>query len=210
MNSAGCLARSIAARTSAIRVVTPVDVSLWTMHTALTRCSRSAASFSSTSAGSTPCRQSPGTNSISIPSFPAICRHKVANCPVSNISTLSPGDSVLTSAASHAPVPDDGYITTVPWVWNTRFIPATISLPSAENSGPRWSIVGNAIACSTRSGTLVGPGICRKCRPVWAVAVFFIHKGSAADAASVAAKCHADKHPLSALNADRRSPCRDG
>ena len=31
-----------------------------------------------------------------------------ANSPISNASTLSPGDSVLTSAASHAPVPDDG------------------------------------------------------------------------------------------------------
>src|SRR5262249_57777681 len=41
-------------------------------------------------------------------------------------------------------------------------------------SGRRWSIVGMAMACSTRSGTLVGPGICRKCRPVCGEAVFFI------------------------------------
>ena len=34
--------------------------------------------------------------------------HSVANWPVSNISTLSPGDSVLTSAASQAPVPEAG------------------------------------------------------------------------------------------------------
>jgi hypothetical protein len=31
--------------------------------------------------------------------------------------------------------------------------------------GPRWSIVGLSMARSTRSGTLVGPGICRKWRP---------------------------------------------
>ena len=31
--------------------------------------------------------------------------HSVANWPVSTISTRSPGDSVLTSAASQAPVP---------------------------------------------------------------------------------------------------------
>src|SRR5579862_2598904 len=31
-----------------------------------------------------------------------------------------------------------------------------------------------AIACSTRSGTLVGPGICRKWRPVWPVGWFLI------------------------------------
>ena len=35
-------------------------------------------------------------------------RHSVAKWPVSNISTRSPGDSVLTSDASHAPVPDEG------------------------------------------------------------------------------------------------------
>jgi hypothetical protein len=34
-----------------------------------------------------------------------------------------------------------------------------------ENSAPRWSIVGFAIARSTLSGMLVGPGICRKWRP---------------------------------------------
>src|ERR1700722_5299983 len=57
-------------------------------------------------------------------------------------------------------------------------MPATTSCPSAANSGPRWSIVGIAIACSTRSGTLVGPGICRKWRPVCVGAVFFIATGS--------------------------------
>ena len=33
-------------------------------------------------------------------------RHRVAKWPVSTIRTLSPGDSVLTIAASQAPVPD--------------------------------------------------------------------------------------------------------
>ena len=68
-----------------MRLATPVEVSLWTTQTALTRCSRSAASFSSTRAGSTPCRQSPGTNSMSSPSRPAIARHRLAKWPVSNI-----------------------------------------------------------------------------------------------------------------------------
>src|SRR3954468_7532861 len=40
------------------------------------------------------------------------------------------------------------------------------SRPSAANSGPRWSMVGAAMARNTRSGTFVGPGICRKWRPV--------------------------------------------
>ena len=39
-------------------------------------------------------------------------RHSVAKWPVSNMSTRSPGESVFTSAASHAPVPDDGKTTT--------------------------------------------------------------------------------------------------
>ena len=34
--------------------------------------------------------------------------HRVENKPVSNIRTLSPGDRVLTSAASQAPVPEAG------------------------------------------------------------------------------------------------------
>ena len=46
-----------------------------------------------------------------------------ANSPISNASTRSPGDSVLTSAASHAPVPDAGKITTGPEVWKMRFKP---------------------------------------------------------------------------------------
>src|SRR5207248_528158 len=45
--------------------------------------------------------------------------------------------------------------------------PASTWRASAANSGPRWSIVGAAIARSTRSGTFVGPGIWRKCRPLW-------------------------------------------
>jgi hypothetical protein len=33
------------------------------------------------------------------------------------------------------------------------------SRPSLPNSGPRWSMVGLAMAASTGSGVLVGPGI---------------------------------------------------
>src|SRR6202030_2421205 len=76
-------------------------------------------------------------------------------------------------------------------------MPATTSCPSAANSGPRWSIVGIAIACNTRSGTLVGPGICRKWRPLCAGAVFFIAKGSfLLGASSVGVKYDCDKHAI--------------
>ena len=63
--------------------------------------------------------------------------HSVAKCPVSYISTRSPGESVLTSAASHAPVPDAGKITTGDFVLNTCFNPASTSFAICWNSGPR-------------------------------------------------------------------------
>jgi hypothetical protein len=47
-------------------------------------------------------------NTGSSPSFTAMFFHSVAKCPVSYIRILSPGDRVLTSAASQAPVPDAG------------------------------------------------------------------------------------------------------
>lgn len=38
-------------------------------------------------------------------------------------------------------------------------------MPRRAKAGPRWSIVGRSIARRIGPGTLVGPGICRKCRP---------------------------------------------
>ena len=94
----------------------------------------------------------------------------LAKCPVSTMITRSPAESVLTIAASHAPVPLPGKITTGPEVWNTRWQPSSTVRPSLAKSGPRWSIVGMSMARRTRSGTLLGPGIWRKCRPaLWAV-----------------------------------------
>ena len=106
--SASWPVESIAARMSGIRLVTPVEVSLWTTMTA--RMSRfvSAARISAARSGSAPWRQSPSTHWTSSPRRSAIARHNVAKWPVSNASTRSPGDSVLTSAASHAPVPEAG------------------------------------------------------------------------------------------------------
>src|ERR1700733_14660780 len=43
--------------------------------------------------------------------------------------------------------------------------PSRQRLPSLANSGPRWSMSGGSIARSTRTGSGVGPGICRKSRP---------------------------------------------
>ncbi len=98
----------MARRISAIRLVAPVEVSLCTTITALMACPRSSASFASIARGSAPRRQSPGMKSTSMPQRAAICRHSVAKWPVSAISTRSPGDRVLTIAASQAPVPEEG------------------------------------------------------------------------------------------------------
>ena len=52
--------------------------------------------------------QSPATKSTSRPNLRATARQPEAKKPWSNINTLSPGDSVLTSAASHPPFADPG------------------------------------------------------------------------------------------------------
>src|ERR1044071_7393776 len=44
-------------------------------------------------------------------------------------------------------------------------MPSRHFLASLANSGPRWSMIGVSIARNTRSGSGVGPGICRKWRP---------------------------------------------
>ena len=87
-----------------MRLVTPVEVSLWTTITART----SSSSASAIRSGSAPWRQSPSSQTTSSPSSVAIARQSVAKCPVSEAITLSPGESVLTIAASHAPVPEAG------------------------------------------------------------------------------------------------------
>src|SRR5690242_13393129 len=165
ISRAWCPARSISARISGTRLATPVDVSLWTTRTALTTAPVSAASRRPIASGSAPCRQSPGITSGRSPSRPASWAHSAAKCPVSAISTVSPGDKVLTRAASQAPVPDEGKMTTGSSVPKTCRSPGMMSRYRAANSGPRWSITGAAMARSTRSGTLVGPGIWRKWRP---------------------------------------------
>src|SRR4029079_8541775 len=53
-------------------------------------------------------------------------------------------------------------------------MPSRQRLASLANSGPRWSMIGVSIARSTRSGSGVGPGICKKWRPTeraefWAI-----------------------------------------
>jgi len=162
-----CPARSIALRIAGMSEVMPVAVSLWTTHTDLMVWSLSSTNACSISSGLAPSLQLPWSSWASRLSFPASLCHVPAKCPVSYISTRSPGESVLTSAASHAPVPEEGYMITGCFVWKISLIPSSTSSPRPLNSGPRWSIVGRSMARRIRSGTLVGPGICKKWRPLW-------------------------------------------
>ena len=86
--------------------------------------------------GSTPVLQSPGTKSISNLNFSAISHHKDENCPVSNINTLSPGFNVFTIAASQAPVPEPGYMTTGFFVLKISLTLSKTLFAISANSGP--------------------------------------------------------------------------
>ena len=105
MSSAGWPAASIALRMGAIGDRQPVAVSLCSTQTALISCALSLRRCSSIAAGSAPVRQSVAMNSGLRPSLTAMFFHRVANWPVSTISTRSPGERALTRAASQAPVP---------------------------------------------------------------------------------------------------------
>ena len=108
ISSAGCFAASMALRTSATQEVTPEEVSLWTTQTALISWLVSARRRSSMALASTPDRQSDSMNSGLAPNLTAMFFHSVAKWPVSNIRILSPGESTFRSAASQAPVPEEG------------------------------------------------------------------------------------------------------
>jgi len=85
------------------------------------------------------------------------------NTPQVQTMTLSPGETRLAAADSIEPVPDELRIKrSAAEVPNTSRTPAEISLCIAANSDPRWSIIGRAMARTTRSGSGVGPGI-RSC-----------------------------------------------
>ena len=84
--------------------------------------------------GSGPRRQSFSMTSTCRPNCLAIFIHRKENQPLSNIRILSPGDKVLTSAASPAPVPEDGKMnTSAEVVLKTFFIPPKRVNASREN-----------------------------------------------------------------------------
>ena len=84
---------------------------------------------------------------------------RAAKWPALRTSALPPGGTVLTAAASIAPVPEAVRIRTSFCVWNTSFSPSTTSTITCLASAERWWITGRASSRSTSSGTMAGPGV---------------------------------------------------
>lgn len=86
-------------------LVTPVAVSLWTMHTALIVCAVSSASFIAKMSRLAPWPQSLSTTSTL--KFRRCCWsiQSKLNWPIRKDTVRSPGDKVFVSALSQAPVP---------------------------------------------------------------------------------------------------------
>src|SRR6266481_268702 len=78
--------------------------------------------------------------------------------------------------------------------------PSRHFLASLANSGPRWSMIGVSIARSTRSGSAVGPGICRKWRPTGREEFFDIRKSLPARLFSGAIDSGPARPRLAAMN----------
>ena len=85
--------------------------------------------------------------------------HRAAKCPAFSTSALPPGGTVLTAAASIAPVPDAVRIITSFLVWKTSLSPSVTSTITCLASAERWWITGRASSRRTSSGTIAGPGV---------------------------------------------------
>ena len=138
---------------------TPVDVSLCVTVTALTSGSALSASRSTSRSIASP----KGNSSVltSAPYTLAMSVNLFPNTPIVALMTLSPGDSVFTTAASIAAVPDPVMIHTSPSVSNTRFSRSVALNSRSLYSGPLWLIIGRDISSRMSSGTGIGPGIRR-------------------------------------------------
>ncbi len=87
-----------------------------------------------------------------------ISTQRSPNFPARITATASPAESVLTTAASIAPVPEHASGRTSAAVWKIFLSPARTSVNNASYCGVRWWIMGCAIARRTSLGTGVGPG----------------------------------------------------
>src|SRR6478735_9756475 len=93
--------------------------------------------------------------------MPAIFANRSPKLPIETPRTRSPGESVLTIAASRPPLPAHVSIAMSPAVPKNGFMPVRIRSSIAANSGPRWLIIWRPPAVRTDGGRAVGPGIRR-------------------------------------------------
>ena len=92
------------------------------------------------------------------PKARAIPVQRSPNLPHWTTSTSSPGEQMLTTAASRAPVPEAARMMTSPRVPISSASPARTRPNSASKAGVRWWRIGCAIAWRTSAGIGVGPG----------------------------------------------------
>jgi hypothetical protein len=147
-------------------LVTPLAVSVCTTSTAWISCarsSRSACAIASASIGQ-PSRQ--GVRTTLRPKPSACSAHDSEKCPVPAMSSACPGAARFSIAASHTPWPLAAYMNTSDAsVCSRRLSPRSTASMLASTRGSPKSIGCTLIACSTASGSGVGPGECRKRRP---------------------------------------------
>src|SRR5437016_8451050 len=140
------------------------------MSTPFTSCWVSAVRISSMRSTGAPSPQSTSMMSTRRPCRWARSIHRWLNWPYRGARTRSPGDNVLTRAASQPPVPVAGKMNAWPVVVLKRFFKSRSSpAVSAGKAEDRWSSMARSIARRIRSGTFVGPGTNRKLRPAMAV-----------------------------------------
>ena len=116
-------------------LVTPVEVSLWVTSTALIFVSFWRAWR--TASASTALPHSKRRGITSAPNCSAIEAKRSPKTPLNTDNTLSPGDRVLTMAASKPPVPELVSKKMSFLVWNNCFSLAVTSFTICPNSPPR-------------------------------------------------------------------------
>ncbi|MBA7715622.1 hypothetical protein ES703_124675 [subsurface metagenome] len=125
-------------------LVTPVEVSLWVTNTALIPVSACRAWRTASASAGLPHSKRSGITSA--PNCLAIAAKRSPKTPIDTDNTLSPGDRVLTMAASKPPVPEPVSRKTSFLVWNNCFSLAVTPFSICSNSLPRWFIICLVIA----------------------------------------------------------------
>ena len=160
ISAAGAMSRIAWAR-SGIEFITPVEVSLCVMRTALKPPAGLDSSAIRTAPGSAASPHSTSSLVTSAPYAWAIFANRSPKAPMLMASTGSPGDKVLTIAASRPPVPAQVRTTISLRVPKKGWIRLVTRSSTPANSGPRWLIIWREPASRTVEGRLVGPGIRR-------------------------------------------------